>query len=334
MVKLALIGCGLWGKNYLSNLRDMADVELLYVCDIKNEPPGRILPKEAKFSRNHNEVLDDKEVKGVIIATPTSTHYEMVRSALLKGKNVLVEKPITTNSEEAKALFELAKEKGLILMVGHIFKFNPAVRYIKEMIDKGEIGDLRYIEARRVGLGPIRTDVDVLWDLATHDIYISKYLTGKKPLSLSSFGVSHNKKLDDVSCTNIKFPGDVLATIYVNWEHPVKERKIFIGGTKKAILFDDVEPTDKIKIYDKGVDYQPASGEFSEFIASTRDGDIIIPKIKSKQPLTEEIRHFIDCIEGKTACESDGQDGFETVKILESADISKKSGGKEIEIKW
>ncbi|SRR3989344_3489008 len=330
MTKVGLIGCGYWGKNHLRTLRDIGEGILKTVCDL-NRPSN--FPTSINFTQNYNDLLNDSEINGVILATPTATHYRLAEQFLLHGKNVLVEKPITTNSAEAKSLANLADERRLVLMVGETFRYNSAVRFAKNMVDKGEIGDLRYMESRRVGLGPIRADVSALWDLATHDIYLASMFANKSPDCVSYQGVSHNGHLDDIVSLNLKFTNpDVLATIYVNWEHPVKERKIIVGGKKKSILIDDVQPSEKIVVYERGVDYQPKEGGFGEFIGSTRDGEIRIPKLKINQPLEEELRHFMRCIAGETKCESDGLVGLQTVSVLEAAEKSKELDGKEVKI--
>ena len=332
MTELALVGCGYWGKNYVKTLADLnEEVNLRYVIDTKK--PSIKIPKEVKVMDSMDEMLTDSNIDGVIIATPTNTHYCLASKALNAGKHVLVEKPITTKSEEAKKLCGLAKENNLILMAGHTFRYNDAVQDIQNRINNGDIGNLRYIEARRIGLGPIRQDVSSLWDLATHDIYLSNLFVGNKPHSVSCTGISHNERLEDICNLTLKYPGGVMSTIYVNWEHPIKERKIIIGGTKKAILFDDVEPSEKIRIYDKGIDYQSVHGGLGEFQALTRDGDIVIPKLKLRPPLENEVLHFVNCIKDDLRCLSDGNEGTETVKILEAAEESMKNGGEKVVLK-
>ncbi len=331
MVHLALIGCGYWGRNYVKTVGEIGDAQLKVVCDLQDLqlriPPG------TSFTKDYRTLINDPDIRGVIIATPTVTHYRLTKEFLKAGKHVLVEKPISTRVSEAEELCSLAKELGAQLLVGEIFRFHPAVRYVKDLIAKKEIGELRYIESRRIGLGPIRRDVSVLWDLASHDIYIANLLMGKRPDSISYQGISHNGSLDDIASLNVKYEHpSVLATIYVNWEHPIKERKLIVGGTKKSVLFDDVEVSEKVVIYDRGVDYQPPTDDFGDFMAATRDGDILIPKIKFRPPLEEELRHFIACIEGKEQCFSDGYAGLLTVKVLEAAEASRKNNGMEVKL--
>ena len=328
MQKVALIGCGYWGKNYIRSIETISDLKLEYIQDIQQRP----IPENIKFTKYLSQILNDDEIKGVIIATPPETHYDIALKSINAGKNVLVEKPITMNLKDAENLCEEAQKKKVVLMVGHIFKYNNAIKEIKKRLDLGEIGEIKYIESRRIALGPIRQSTSALWDLAVHDIYLAEYFIGKKPFSISCIGESHNKIIDDIVSINLRFPEDILATIYANWEHPIKERKIIIGGTKKAILFDDVEPTDKVTIYDRGVDYHPQTGDFGEFQAVTRTGDTLIPKLKLNQPLEEELIHFSKCMGGEK-CFTDGYEGLETIKILETAEESRRKGGLEIKIK-
>lgn len=331
-IKVGLVGCGYWGKNHLRILKEMDDIDLIYVSDIKKS--NLKIPEKTKFTEDYTDVLKDSEVDGVIISTPTATHYKLVKDSLMANKHVFVEKPLTTSVNEAKELCEIAKKQNKLLMVGEIFRFNSAVKYMKGIADSGELGDIKYIESRRVGLGPIRNDVSAMWDLATHDIYISNLILKRCPDFVSYQGISHNGERDDISCLNLRYVmPKILATLYVNWEHPIKERMFIIGGTKKAIKFDDISLSEKIKIFDKGVDYQSLSGEFGEAIALTRDGNIILPIIKFTQPLEEELKHFIKCIRGEEKCISDCYEGLQTIKVLEAAEESKKRGGIEVEIK-
>lgn len=330
--QIALIGCGYWGRNHLRTLREMDNIGISYVCDSR-ELSLKLLGA-IKHSKDYREILADSEVDGAIIATPTNTHYQVARDFLQAKKHVFVEKPITNNVDEAQELCGLAKENNVCLMIGEIFRFNPAIKFIKEQIDLGNLGELRYLESRRVGLGPIRTDVSALWDLATHDIYISNLITGQKPKSVSYQGISHNGKLDDISCINIKYESPkVLSTIYVNWEHPIKERMLIVGGTKKAIKFDDIQPSEKIHIFERAVDYLPITGDFGEFQSSIRSGSIMIPQIKVVQPLEEELKHFVKCMNKEEDCLSSGEQGLETVKVLEAAEESRKKKGLEIILK-
>jgi predicted dehydrogenase len=332
MVKpnLALVGLGYWGRNHYRVLNGLEEIDLKWACDSgipKIKAGGNV-----RFTTQYQELIYDDSLQGVVLAVPTDAHYILGKEFLEAGKHVFIEKPLTNNTEQAEELCQIAQRKGVQLMVGDIFKFNAAVQFLKELIGKGELGNLRYLESRRVGLGPIRKDVSALWDLATHDIYLSRHFVGKKPISVNYQGVSHNGKVDDLCCINLKFPEEVMATIYVNWEHPIKERKFIVGGTEKAVLFDDVEPTDKITIFERGVDYQKDAGDFGGFQTSIRDGNIVIPRLKLTQPLEIELKHFVGCILGRETCLSDGKEGLETVKVLEAAEKSRQQKGLEVSL--
>ncbi len=331
-INLALIGCGYWGRNYL-NLFDsegnFGDAKLKYVQDITQ--PLKI-PKYIEFTKEISKIWEDSEVDAVIIATSTSSHFEIASQAIMAGKNVLIEKPMTLNVMDAEKLIKLAKEKGKILMVGHIFKYNAALREVKRRIDSGEIGQIKYLDARRVALGPVRSDASALWDLISHEVYIFMYLTGLNPTSVNYTGESYLNVVDDIVLVNLKFPGKIIATAYANWAHPVKERKLVIGGTKKAIVFDDIHPSEKLTIYDRSIEYLPNPNNFSEFQATTREGDILMPKLNLSQPLNNQLDHFIKCINGTEKCMSDGNEGMQVVKVLEAAEKSKSLGGVEVKI--
>jgi len=327
-ISLALIGCGKWGKNYVNTISNIPDVNLSYIID--KEELTILLPHMTSFTKDLNDILNNDSINGVIISTPPETHYNIASKIIEHKKHVLVEKPLTTNSKDAEKLCRRAEELGVILMVGHIFKYNNAIKELNARIERGDIGELRYIESRRVGLGPIRQDVSALWDLATHDIYISNYLIGEMPFSVNCSGISHNGKVDDIVSLNMKFPNDIFASIYVNWEHPIKERELVVGGSKGAILFNDINPSEKLTVYERGIDYQPVTGDFGEFQSSIRDGDILIPKIRLNQPLDTEVRHFIECINGESKVLTNGYEGLQTIKVLEAAEKSMKYKGLEI----
>jgi len=330
-INLALIGCGYWGKNHLKTMQGIGEIELKYVVDA--QMPKVKIPEESIFIEEYRKILNDENLDGAVIATPSNTHYEIAKDFLERGKNVFVEKPLTTNSSEARELCEIARKNDNILMTGEIFRFNSAIKYIKDTLDDGKLGKLRYIESRRVAPGPIRNDVSAMWDLLSHDIYISNHLVGKSPESVAYSGISHNRQFDDIVSLNLKYENPrVISTMYANWEHPIKERRLVVGGNKRAISFNDVEPSKKIEIYDMGIDFHSQEGGYGFFQASIRDGDILIPKIKLSEPLRDELVHFTNCIYGKEKCISSGYEGLETVKILESAEKSRAQGGLEIKI--
>lgn len=334
MKNIALIGCGYWGKNYINTFRDIDGAKLGHICDINEANLKKYSSKlsDVFFYNNYKDITLTR-INGVIIATNATSHFEIAKYFLEKNVGVFIEKPLTTKTDEAEELVKLAEYKKCPLMVGHIFEFNSPLNKVKDLVSKGEIGELRYLESTRKGLGPIRKDVSALWDLASHDIYISTSLTGQLPSKISCNGVSHNGSIDDIVSVNLFFDKDIISTIYANWEHPIKERKLYVGGTKKAILFDDVEPVNKVVIYDKGITYQPVGDSFTDFSTSIRDGDIIIPKVNGNNPLKDEIEHFLAYLDsGK--CIAPGSEGLKNVRILEAAELSRKNNGVGVDIKW
>ncbi len=330
-ITVALIGCGYWGKNYLNLFNSggtFGNAFLKYVHDIA--PPNKSLPKEVKFTKDISTILNDSEINAVIIATPTKTHFTIASQVLQAGKHVLIEKPLTLNLQEAEKLNEIAKNAGKTLMVGHIFKYNLALREMKRRMEMGEIGNVLYLDARRVALGPVRQDASALWDLISHEVYIFMYLVGSAPISVSYVGGGYMNNIDEIVSINMRFPGKIFASAYANWAHPIKERKIVVGGSKKAIVFDDIHSSDKLTIYDRSIDYLPNPSNFSEFQTTIREGDILIPKLNLSQPLSTEVEHFFKCIQGTETCISDGYEGMNVVRILEAAEKSKKLGGTEV----
>jgi len=272
------------------------------------------------------EILEDPNIQGIIICTPATTHYSVARAALQQDKHVLVEKPLTTSSIEAKELLLLAEERKRVLMVGHVFLYNSAIMQIKQYIDNGDLGKILYVYSSRTGLGPVRSDINVCWDLAPHDISILCYLLNKKPLHVTSNGEWYLKQgNEDVAFNTIEFDQNLIANIHVSWLDPIKIRKLTLVGTKKMLVFNDILPTEKIKIFDKGFTYERPLGDFGDFQLSLRDGDILIPKIKITEPLTEQCIDFIACIKNNKKPKSDGEHGLLVVQVLEAMSASLKS---------
>jgi predicted dehydrogenase len=265
-------------------------------------------------------MLRDGDVDAVIVATPTSTHREVVEHCLSSGVHVLVEKPLAGTVADAEALAALQKGTGRVLMVGHTFLFNPAVRAIKGYIEQGLLGDIRYLYFTRTGLGPIRQDVNALWDLAPHDFSMLRYWLGADPIDLVARGQAYLKPgTEDVVFVTLNYPDRVLASVHVSWLDPVKVRSVTVVGDRKMVVFDDTHATEKLRIYDRGADYQPHEGGFAEFIAAVRDGDIVIPRLEQREPLREQLEHFVDCINTGKRPIASADDGVAIVKVLERA---------------
>lgn len=336
-IKFGVIGVGYWGPNYVRILNMEPSAEIKWIADLDTKKLSNIksVYPNIKTTNDYKDILEDKEVEAIIICTPTTTHFKIAKDCIKAAKHVLVEKPLTYSSDEAKKLIESANTNDVKLMVGHIFEFNPAVRYIKECIDKKNIGEVMYAHSARTGLGPIRHDVNAMWDLASHDISILLYLFGKKPVDIVARGVDYLKDgNEDVVFINMAFGNKVMANIHVSWIDPTKTRKLTVVGTEKMITFDDVDMSEKVRIYDKGVSYQHPYANFGEFQLMIRDGDINIPKIKFKEPLKEQVLHFIDCIKNNKCPITDGINGYNVVKVLEAAHESLKRKGERVNIEW
>jgi len=299
------IGCGYWGPNLLRNFSTLPGCEVRYVVDSSPDRRGFV---EANFPRTQAVAsgavpLEDPEVDGVIIATPAATHFRLAEEALAAGKHVFVEKPLATRADEVDQLARTAAKKGLIVMAGHTFVYNAAVRYVKGMIDRGELGEIRYIYSQRLNLGRIREDIDALWNFAPHDISIIQFWLGNvEPLSIMRQGMAYMQEgIDDVVFLNLEYPSSVIANIHVSWLDPQKVRKIIVVGSSKMVVYDDIAES-KIAIFDKGIDRKAVLGENMDFDHprpiqfNYRSGDILIPQIQFVEPLRVEAQHFRDCI--------------------------------------
>ena len=325
MLKAGVIGCGYWGPNLIRNFQQLAGSEVKRVADLDSdrlEHMKRLYPS-VKTTTNYRDIITDPEIDIVAVATPVQTHYRFASEALSAGKHVFVEKPIAASVSESQELIALAEKNQQKLMVGHTFLYTVAVRKMKEVIDSGELGEIYYISTQRLNLGLFQNDINVIWDLAPHDISIILYLLGKEPLSVSAHGTSHiNPLIEDVAVVTLRFPENLMAIIHVSWLDPDKIRRITVVGSKKMMVYDDVQPTEKIKIYDKGVEKPKHYDTFAEFHYSYKYGDIIIPNISGAEPLRTELNHFIDCIVNDKEPLSNGQNGLDVVKILEATQKS------------
>lgn len=325
---LAQIGCGYWGPNLLRNFSSLKDCRVKYLADPSEE--------RRKFvSQNYpltntvetaDPILKDPDVQGVIIATPAASHFQLAKMALLAGKHVFVEKPLATRVTEVDELGRIAAEAGLQVMVGHTFLYNAAVRYVKGMIDNGDLGEVRYIYSQRLNLGRIRSDIDALWNFAPHDISIVQYWLGDpEPSQVVRCGMDYIQSgIDDVIFLNIRYPNKVIANIHVSWLDPQKTRKMVVVGSKRMVVYDDASD-DKIAIFDKGIDRKAVLGENMDYDRppaaqfSYRTGDIVLPQIPSIEPLKAEATHFVECIRQNAAPLTGIPHARRVVSILEQA---------------
>jgi predicted dehydrogenase len=323
MLKIAQIGVGYWGPNLLRNLVANKKCKVSTVVDLSPERRDYVrgLYPAVKVSDSVEEVINDADIEAVIIATPVATHFDLAMRALAAGKHIFVEKPMARSVAEVDEIGRLATEKNRVAMVGHTFLFNSAVRFVKKLIDSGELGDIRYIYSQRLNLGKIRSDVDSLWNLAPHDISIIQYWLGDpKPLSVVRTGADYvQHKIDDVVFMSIMYPNKVMANIHVSWLDPQKIRSMVVVGSKKMVVYDDMAD-EKIAIYDKGIDRKAASGDGHQSPSfDHRSGDVLLPKIDFKEPLKVELDHFIDCIQNGTKCLTGVDHARNVVEILATA---------------
>lgn len=330
-IRIGVVGCGYWGPNLIRNFVALNDADVVIVVDKKPERLEHIqsLYPKIQVSDSHSELFN-LDLDAAVIATPPASHYEIANDCLNNGLHTFVEKPITLNSLDCIQLVELAKERKLTLMVGHTFEYNPAVRKVKEIIQSGELGKVYYIDAVRVNLGLFQSDLDVIWDLAPHDISILHFLLGTDPISVQAVGedcVFSDK--NDLAYMHIQFPDNISAHLRVSWLDPQKVRQITVVGSKKMLVYDDIENMEKIKIYDKGVEKAPYTDTYEEFHCSYHYGDVVIPNIPFSEPLRIESQHFIDCIRDESLQPiSSGEQGLMVVQTLEAVERSMERDGK------
>lgn len=331
-MNVAVIGCGYWGNHLLRNFHTSEKWNLSYMCDIDEVQLKKFsqIYQYPKAVTDIDNVLKDETVSTIVIATPVNTHYELAKKAILAGKHVWVEKPLTSNSNHAKELVKLAKEAKVKLHVDHTFVYTSAVRKIKELVDNGTLGDILYFDSVRVNLGLFQHDINVIWDLAPHDLSIMEYTMNKKAVSVNAVGkclIKYSEKpLENVAYLTINFEDGTLAHFHVNWMSPVKIRHIMMGGSKKMLVFNDMEQMEKIKVYDSGVNVSSRE-EVYDTLIQYRTGDMHSPAIKNIEALAFECDHFYDSIMNDKDTDTPGESGLEVVKILEAADKSIKNGG-------
>lgn len=335
-IKVGVIGYGYWGPNLARNFYDLPSTKLCAIADRKDEQLKRAHSKypQIKLTKDYKELFK-MGLDAAVVTTPPQTHFQIAKDCLLNGLHVLVEKPLTLNSEEAEELIELASSKGLILMVGHTFEYNSAVIALKKYIDNQELGDLYYLDTARLNLGLFQRDSNVLWDLAPHDISILLYLVGQNPISVSAQGrPCVIPGVYDVAYLSLAFPGNLTAYVHVSWLDPYKVRRVTVVGSKKMAVYNDLENDGKIKIYDKGIEAPEYTDGFGEFQYNYFSGDIIIPKIHFSEPLLVEVQHFVDCIINHKEPNTSGKSGLRVIKILEAAQRSITKNFTQEIIQW
>lgn len=333
-LRFGVVGYGYWGPQLVRNLDRLTMGEVAYIADLSEErrQAAHFEFPSAQVTADLNEVLAS-DVDALVIATPIRTHHKLARMALEHGKHVFVEKPLTANSAQAEELVALADRVGRVLMVGHTFMYNPAVEKLRSLVQDGDLGNVYYIDAMRVNLGLFQPDINVMWDLAPHDLSILNYVLGMHPVSVSAQGGSYVRpNVHDVVYLTLKYPNGLLAHIHVSWLNPSKMRRFTVVGDKQMAIYDDVEATEKIRVFNRGVDAPERTSTFGEFQLSYRYGDIVSPHIRWSEPLAMECRHFAESILEEKKPRSDGLNGLRIVQILEAADASLAAAGATMPI--
>ena len=336
MIKVGMVGCGYWGPNLIRNFAACPDTQLLWACDID---PNRI--KKAlgsypvvKSTTDFNDILKDSKVDAVALATPVHTHYPLAKVCLESGKHVLLEKPLASSVEQGEELVQLAAVKGLQLMCDHTFCYTGAVRKMKEILDSGVLGELLYFDSIRINLGLFQQDINVIWDLAPHDLSILDFLTNDRPVSVSAHGVCHaGNEIENIAYVTLRYASSFIAHFHLNWLSPVKIRKTIIGGSEKMMVWNDLEQDEKIKIYNKGIKVNKVEQEErNQLLVSYRSGDMYVPHFDDSEALSLVVREFAACITENRPAITDGVAGLRVLRILEATQRSIKAGGANVGI--
>ena len=334
-ISVGVVGCGYWGPNLIRNFKLLGTCRLKTICDTSEERLKhlRTLYPDVEGITDYCHLLKDEALDAIVVATPVKYHYPVAKASLLAGKHTFIEKPMASNSAECEELMEIAEKNGLVLMIGHTFLYSSPVRKIVEIVQNGDIGEIRYISSRRLNLGLFQKDINVAWDLAPHDISIILHILGESPLSVNCQGNANvSNGIEDVTNMSMVFRQKRFATIQSSWLEPRKVREMTIVGTRRMILYDDVQTLEKIRVYDVRVDRPPHYDTFADFHYSYHYGDSYIPKLVQEEPLKTECQHFLDAIKGKTKPLTGGREGLEMVKILEAASLSLRQNGAPVQL--
>jgi predicted dehydrogenase len=332
-VAVGVIGCGYWGPLLVRNFRSLPDCRLKTVCDVNTERLKHVssLYPDIEGITQPQQFLNGCDLDAVVIATPVTNHYSMAKASLLAGKHTFIEKPMATSSEQCEELIDIAERNGLVLMIDHTFLYSAPVRKIVEIVQAGDLGEIRYINSRRLNLGLFQKDINVAWDLAPHDISIILHILGEFPVAINCQGNAHvTPQVEDVTNMSLLFPHKRFATIQSSWLEPRKIREMTIVGSRRMIVYDDLPTTEKIRIYDVRVERPPHYDTFAEFQYSYHYGDSYIPHLQQEEPLQLACRHFIDCIETNCQPITSGRHGLEMVRLLEGASASLRMNGAPV----
>ena len=332
-ISVAVVGCGYWGPNLIRNFHALPNCRLRAMCDVREDRLKHLcsLYSDVPALTEFQHVLEIPGLNAIAIATPVKQHYALAKASLLAGKHTLIEKPMASSSDQCEELLEIAERNGLILMIGHTFLYSAPVRRIAEIVKAGDLGEIRYINSRRLNLGLFQKDINVAWDLAPHDISIILHLLGDFPLSVNCSGNAHvTPQVEDITNMSLIFARQRFASIQSSWLEPRKVREMTIVGTKRMIVYDDLQTHEKIRVYDVRVERPPHYDTFAEFHYSYHYGDSYIPYLAQEEPLKTECQHFLDCIENGKVPTSDGEAGLKMVRILEAASRSLKANGAPV----
>jgi predicted dehydrogenase len=335
-VKVGIIGIGYWGPNLIRNFQSAGNCKLTAISDIRVDKLQKYknLYPDIEIYTDSKQLINNAAIDAVAIATPVFSHFELAKAALESNKHVLIEKPMTSNEKEAEVLIDLARKKNRVLMVDHTFLYTGAVQKIKDLVEKGVIGKLQYVDSTRINLGLFQPDINVLWDLAPHDISILNYICNESPISVQATGICHTKNgIENIAYLTLQYENNMIAHFNCSWTSPVKIRKFLIGGDKKMIVYDDMEPTEKVKLYDTGYDLKNEEDQ-RRILVDYRVGDIYVPKLSTSEALIGVVNDFINAITKKTMPISNAQLGLNVVKVLEAAQKSIKEKGREILIQY
>ena len=335
MITVGVIGCGYWGPNLIRNFADQSGARVGFVSDLRPERLDGIAHRypTVRLSTNARELIADPGVDAVVIATPVQTHFDLALAALEAGKHVLVEKPLTSSSEQALRLIDEAERRNRVLMVDHTFVYTGAVRKMRELVAQGDLGTVYYYDSVRVNLGLFQHYVNVLWDLAVHDLSIMDYVLAREPTGVSATGLAHVAgEPENIAYMTMFFDDRLIAHVHVNWLAPVKVRRALLGGSRRMVVFDDLEASDKIKVYDRGISLDPSTDSVYQMLVGYRTGDMWAPQIPSREALSTEAAHFLECVEQGTRPVTDGLAGLRVVRLLEAATQSMAGQGTLVEL--
>jgi predicted dehydrogenase len=338
MIRVGVVGYGYWGPNIVRNFVEAPGAEVVAVSDLRADRLKTVQTRHpsVRATSSHRDLLEATDVDAIAIATPVGTHYELALAALRAGKHVLVEKPLTASTEQAKRLVEAADKANRVLMVDHTFVYTAAVRKIRQLVDDGTLGDVYYYDSTRVNLGLFQHDVNVIWDLAVHDLSIMDHILPRGPVAVSATGLSHVPgRSENIAFLTLFFEGPLIAHVHVNWLAPVKIRRTLIGASKKMVVYDDVEQSEKIKVYDKGITLAPhqTREQIYELMVGYRAGDMHAPNLDVTEALKVEATHFVRCIEGVEKPITGGEAGLRVVEVLEAASESLRMRGEPVQLR-